>query len=60
MADEYFYLRNQYVEIIDHCDYLLRTTADPATLAKANESKQQAQRDLARLNWGIAPTRVRH
>jgi len=53
MVDEYSYLRNQYLEIIQHCDYLLRNSADSATLARANESKQQAQRDLARLNRNV-------
>ena len=53
MVDEYAYLRNQYLEIIEHCNYLLRSSADPTTLSRANDSKQQAQRDLARLNRNV-------
>ena len=48
--DEYAYLRKQYQEVLKHCEYLLQNTADPATLARANESKQRAQSELARLN----------
>jgi hypothetical protein len=50
MVDEYAYLRSQYLEIIEHCDYLLRHSADTKTLARANESKQLAQQELARIN----------
>jgi hypothetical protein len=59
MVDEYAYLRNQYLEIIEHCNYLLRSSADPATLTRANESKQQAQHDLARLNRNASHAVVR-
>lgn len=59
MRDEYAYLRGQYEEIVRHCDYLLHNSADPKVLAKANESKQKASAELARLNRqmvGIATT----
>jgi hypothetical protein len=59
MVDEYAYLRNQYLEIIQHCDYLLRSSADTATLARANESKQHAQKELARLNRNVS-VRISH
>ncbi len=48
--DEYAYLRNQYQEILSHCEYLLKHSGDPKILAHANESKQRATADLARLN----------
>jgi hypothetical protein len=50
MKDEYEYLRGQYEEILRHCDYLLRNSGDPTILARANESKQKASAELARLN----------
>ena len=50
MKDEYTYLRGQYEEVLRHCEYLLRNSADPIILSRANESKQRAQEELARLN----------
>jgi len=50
MKDEYQYLRGQYEEIVTHCEYLLRNSADPVVRAKANESKQKASAELARLD----------
>jgi hypothetical protein len=48
--DEYNYLRTQYVEIIDHCDYLLHNSADPNVLWKAKDTKLRAVEKLANLN----------
>ena len=53
MKDEYNYLRGQYEEVLRHCEYLLRNSADPVVLARANETKQRTQADLARLNRQI-------
>jgi hypothetical protein len=50
VRDEYSYLRDQYLEIISHCEYLLQNSADPQILAKASETKQNAAEKLARLN----------
>ena len=50
MQDEYSYLRGQYQEIVEHCEYLLRNAVDPAILAKARESLRHASAELARLN----------
>ena len=50
MPDEYAFLRGQYEEILRHCEYLLRNSADPKILAMANASKQRAEVELARLN----------
>jgi hypothetical protein len=50
MRDDYSYLRSQYASILEHCEYLLRSSADPKILAQANESKQRALYELQRLN----------
>lgn len=50
MKDEYAFLRSQYLEIIEHCEYLLRNSGDPVVLSKANETRQTATEKLARLN----------
>ena len=50
MNDEYNYLRTQYLEIIDHCEYLLRNSADPDVLWKAKDTKLRAAEKLASLN----------
>jgi hypothetical protein len=50
VKDEYAFLRNQYLEIIEHCEYLLNNSGDPQVLSKANETKRSAMEKLARLN----------
>jgi hypothetical protein len=50
VKDEYAYLRGQYLEIIEHCEYLLQNSADPVVLSRANETKQCAMDKLARMN----------
>lgn len=50
MNDEYNYLRTQYLEIIDHCEYLLHNSADPNVLWKAKDTKLRAEEKLASLN----------
>jgi len=50
MQDQYAYLRGQYEEIVEHCEYLLRNSIDPGIRAKAQDSMQKAMTQLARLN----------
>ena len=50
MQDEYTYLREQYEEILAHCEYLLRNSVDERILALAKDSMKRAAAELARLN----------
>jgi hypothetical protein len=45
--------------LVAHCEHLLRSSADAATLAKANDSKQLAERELACLNRNAQARSVR-
>jgi len=54
MQDEQTYLRGQYEEIVQHCEYLLRNAVDPKILARALESKLRAAAELARLDREMA------
>lgn len=53
MLDEYTFLRNQYLEIIAHTNYLLRFSEDMAVVDKAYVTRERAQHDLARLERTI-------
>ena len=55
MVDEYAFLRSQYLEIIEHSDYLLKHSPDPMILARAKESKRCAEYELERLNRSQSP-----
>ena len=56
MRDEYSFLRSQYEEIVEHCEYLLSHSIDPKIRAKADVSKRKAQSELARLDRQVAAT----
>lgn len=56
MVDEYSFLRSQYEEIVEHCEYLLSHSIDPNIRVKAEDSKLKAQAELARLNRQMAAT----
>lgn len=56
MRDEYSFLRSQYEEIVEHCEYLLNHSADPNIRARADDSKKRAQAELARLDRQMAAT----
>jgi len=56
MRDEYSFLRSQYEEIVEHCEYLLSHSLDPMIRAKADDSKKQAEAELARLDRQVAAT----
>ncbi|HWR17145.1 MAG TPA: hypothetical protein VN577_20110 [Terriglobales bacterium] len=48
--DEYRYLRSQYQSILQHCEYLIQTTADVKVLEQAREARHKAATELQRLN----------
>jgi len=56
MRDEYSFLRSQYQEIVEHCEYLLSHSIDPNIRNKAKDSKSKAQAELARLDRQVAAT----
>lgn len=58
MQDEYAYLRGQYQEIVQHCEYLLSHSIDPGIRARASESKTRAEAELARLQRQMSCTPV--
>ena len=58
MRDEYSFLRSQYQEIVEHCEYLLRHSIDPNIRNKAKDSKIKAQAELARLDRQVAATEL--
>jgi hypothetical protein len=42
-------LRSQYEKIIQHCEYILGNSIDERLLARVRETKQRAEKALARL-----------
>jgi hypothetical protein len=58
MRDEYSFLRSQYEEIVEHCEYLLSHSIDPSIRNKAKDSKVKAQAALARLDRQVAATEL--
>ncbi len=49
MHSQFAFLRGQYEEIIDYCDYLLRNSTDSTVIANAITSKERAVQYLERL-----------